>query len=102
MIWDETITQCFVNSHEKYSNPTSSFDEENFITTKPMLRDLVARSELDHTDLIPRLLVPLLQGISPNQLGIYNTYYRNAAYVHGLDHPATARLGHMYVVNTLL
>lgn len=97
MIWDESITDSFTNAHTDFADPDAEFERENFDKSKHMLRDLNARATLEGFDIIPRLVEALLQSISPNQLGIYNMFYRNSIYVHGLDHPTTSRLGHMYV-----
>lgn len=95
MIWDEAITDPFCNADTKYADPYEHFEKENFHKSKQMLRDLKARVELEHADIAPRLVEALLQNIAPNQLGIYNMFYRNSLYVHGLNHAETARLGHM-------
>jgi hypothetical protein len=97
MIWDEAITEPFCNAHTRFADPDENFEEQNFHKSKNMLRDLKARTEMEKKDITPRLLEALLQNIAPNQLGVYNMFYRNSLYVHGLDHPTTARLGHMCV-----
>lgn len=96
MIWDEDITDSFTNAHTKYADPNPDFEQKNFDKSKHMLRDLEARTTLEKSDIVPHLLEALLQNISPNQLGIYNMFYRNSIYVYGLDNPITARLGHMF------
>ncbi|KEP48177.1 RNA-dependent RNA polymerase [Rhizoctonia solani 123E] len=96
MIWDESITSPFQNSHKEFADPSIDFERVNFNKSKVVLRDIKAQAELGKVDITPRLVEAMLQQISPNQLGVYNMFYRNCAYVHGLDHPQTARLGHMF------
>ncbi|CAE6358416.1 unnamed protein product, partial [Rhizoctonia solani] len=96
MIWDEAITTSFQNSHKEFADPDVDFERKNFHKSKVLLRDIEARGDLDKKDILPQLMEAMLQNIAPNQLGVYNMFYRNAAYVYGLDHPDTARLGHMF------
>ncbi|KDN44647.1 hypothetical protein RSAG8_05412, partial [Rhizoctonia solani AG-8 WAC10335] len=96
MIWDESITAPFRNSHKGFADPSVDFEGKNFTKSKVVLRDIKAQAELGKNDITPRLIEAMLQNIAPNQLGVYNMFYRNSAYVHGLDHPQTARLGHMF------
>ncbi|CAE6395732.1 unnamed protein product [Rhizoctonia solani] len=96
MIWDELITAPFQNSHKEFADPAADFEQKNFNKSKVVLRDIKTQAELGKKDITPYLVEAMLQNISPNQLGIYNVFYRNCAYVHGLDHPQTARLGHMF------
>ncbi|CAE6522319.1 unnamed protein product [Rhizoctonia solani] len=96
MIWDEAITTPFRNSHKGFADPSLDFERNNFHKSKVVLRDIRAQAELGKKDVTPRLADAMLQNIAPNQLGVYNMFYRNCAYVKGLDHPETARLGHMF------
>ncbi|CUA78390.1 Genome polyprotein [Rhizoctonia solani] len=96
MIWDESITAPFRNSHKDFADPSTDFEQKNFNKSKVVLRDIKAQAELGKKDILPRLVEAMLQSIAPNQMGIYNMFYRNSAYVHGLNHPQTARLGHMF------
>ncbi|CCO32155.1 hypothetical protein BN14_06209 [Rhizoctonia solani AG-1 IB] len=96
MIWDEAITTPFQNSHKEFADPDADFERNNFHKSKVFLRDIKAQAELSKKDIVPQLTEAMLQNIAPNQLGVYNMFYRNAAYVHGLDHPITSRLGHMF------
>jgi hypothetical protein len=99
MIWDEAITTPFQNSHKEFADPDVDFERNNFHKSKVFLRDIKAQAELSKKDIVPQLTEAMLQNIVPNQLGVYNMFYRNAAYVHGLDHPITSRLGHMCVTS---
>ncbi|KAJ1300623.1 hypothetical protein OPQ81_002276 [Rhizoctonia solani] len=96
MIWDESITTPFQNSHERFADPDADFERNNFKKSKELLRDIKAHAKLRKEDIIPRLVTAMLQNIAPNQFGIYNILYRACAYVKGLNHPETARLGHMF------
>ncbi|KAH7333690.1 RNA dependent RNA polymerase-domain-containing protein [Rhizoctonia solani] len=96
MIWDEAITTPFQNAHKGFADPSLDFERNNFHKSKVVLRDIKAQAELGKKDITPRLVEAMLQNIAPNQLGVYNMFYRNCAYVKGLNHPETARLGHMF------
>ncbi|KAG9083156.1 hypothetical protein FS749_006259 [Ceratobasidium sp. UAMH 11750] len=98
MIWDEAITSSFINSDLSSARPSHDFDRTNFDKSKEMLGDLVSRLRLQKQDLQTELVKALLQGAVAKRLeGRYNVFYRNSAYINGLDHPDTIRLGHMYV-----
>ncbi|KAG8703675.1 hypothetical protein FRC11_010538 [Ceratobasidium sp. 423] len=96
MIWDESITTPFWNAHERFADPDADFERNNFDKSKELLQDIKAQAERGKVDITPLLVKAILQNIAPNQLGVYNMFYRNCAYVKGLNHPETARLGHMF------
>jgi hypothetical protein len=98
MIWDEEITNSFINADLAAARPADDFEKDNFEKSKTMLRDVVSRSQLDGSDLQPRLVEALIGGSVAKKLeGRYNMFYRNSVYINGLDHPDTIRLGHMCV-----
>ncbi|KAG8743840.1 hypothetical protein FRC10_011307 [Ceratobasidium sp. 414] len=97
MIWDEAITSSFINSDLSSARPSDGFEKDNFDKSKEMLGDVVSRLKLQKRELQTELVKALLQGAVASRLeGRYNIFYRNSAYLNGLDHPDTVRLGHMF------
>ncbi|KAG9105593.1 hypothetical protein FRC07_009161, partial [Ceratobasidium sp. 392] len=90
MIWDENITDTFINSDLESARPSDGFETENFDKSKEMLGHLVARLKLQNCELQTELVRALLQGAVANRLeGRYNMFYRNSVYINGLNHPDT-------------
>ncbi|KAG8764503.1 hypothetical protein FRC12_008066 [Ceratobasidium sp. 428] len=97
LIWDEDITDKFVNSDLDAARLSDGFEKANFDKSKHGLGELVARLRLQPRKLEVELITSLLQGAVANRLeGRYNTFYRNSVYINGLNHPDTIRLGHMF------
>ncbi|KAG8719688.1 hypothetical protein FRC09_010774 [Ceratobasidium sp. 395] len=97
LIWDEDITDQFVNSDLDAARLSDGFEEDNFDKSTDMLGDVVSRSKLQNRELEAELITALLQGAVANRLeGRYNIFYRNSVYINGLNHRDTIRLGHMF------
>ncbi|KAF8708053.1 RNA-dependent RNA polymerase, partial [Rhizoctonia solani] len=96
LIWDEQITSQFRNAHKRFADPGPGFESRNLIKSKKSLKDIKTRADSEGQDITKELISALLEDIAPSQLGMYNIFYRNSVYLYGLDHPTTARLGHMF------
>ncbi|QRW26303.1 RNA-dependent RNA polymerase [Rhizoctonia solani] len=96
LIWDEQITSQFRNAHKRFADPGPGFESRNLIKSKKLLKDIKTRADSEGQDITKELISALLEDIAPSQLGMYNIFYRNSVYLYGLDHPTTARLGHMF------
>ncbi|KAG9125003.1 hypothetical protein FRC07_009387 [Ceratobasidium sp. 392] len=97
MIWDEEITDKFINSDLDSTRPSHSFQSDNFDKSPDKVDDLVNRLKSQKHKLETELARTLIQEAVKNKLiGRYNMFYRLSAYINGLDHQDTIRLGHMY------